>query len=109
VVPFEVDFGHRIKGYSALVEGLDGLAIWGAGAKGSTFLNLIDKQGTKVNCVIDINPKKQNRYIGGTGHPVISPSELIKKGIKNIIVMNVNYLDEIRAVTDPLGINLITL
>ena len=109
VVPFEVDFGQRIQGYSALVEGHEGVAIWGAGAKGSTFLNLIDKNATKVSYVIDINPKKQNRYIGGTGHPIISPSGLAGKGIKNIIVMNVNYLDEIRPVTDPLGINLITL
>jgi hypothetical protein len=59
--------------------------------------------------VIDINPKKQHQYIGGTGHYIIKPEELVVHDIKNIVVMNINYIDEIKAVTDPLGINLITL
>ena len=73
------------------------------------FLNLLDKHRTKLKCVIDINPKKQHRYVGGTGHYIIKPGELAEKGIKNIIVMNSNYIDEIRAVTEPLHINLVTL
>jgi hypothetical protein len=109
IIPFKVKFGEQMEKYSKLVKDLDGLAIWGAGAKGSTFLNLIDKQGTKVSYVIDINPKKQNMYIGGTGHPIISPAGIGDKGIKNIIVMNPNYLDEIRKTTEPLRINLLTL
>jgi hypothetical protein len=84
-------------------------AIWGVGAKGSTFLNLLDKKAEKVACVVDINPKKQHQYVGGTGHYIIKPDEIQEYKIENIIVMNINYIDEIKAVTDPLNINLITL
>lgn len=106
---YEVKFKGRLEEYNKLISSLKNVAIWGAGAKGSTFLNLLDKQCTKVKCVIDINPKKQHQYLGGTGHYIIKPEELAEQGIENIIVMNVNYIDEIKAVTEPLNIKLITL
>ena len=109
VQPYDVKFDAKLRQYDKLLTSHDDVAIWGAGAKGSTFLNLLDKQGTKLNYVIDINPKKQHRYVGGTGHFIIQPSELEEYGIKNVIVMNTNYLDEIVTFTKPLGINLITL
>lgn len=109
IVPYEVKFQEKLKEYDALLNRLPNIAIWGAGAKGSTFLNLLDKDAQKIKFVVDINPKKQHRYTGGTGHYIIKPQELEGKGIEHIIVMNENYLDEIKAVTDPLNINLITL
>lgn len=109
VKPYEIKFDQKLKEYSAILDANKNIAIWGAGAKGSTFLNLLDKGCSKVKYVIDINPRKQNQYLGGTGHPIIPPAELDGKGIENVIVMNVNYIDEIKAVTEPLNINLITL
>lgn len=109
VQPYEVKFSARIRQYDEMISGLGQVAVWGAGAKGSTFLNLLDKSATKVKCVIDINPKKQHRYVGGTGHYIIRPDELASQGIEHVIVMNINYIDEIRAITDPLNIKLITL
>ena len=109
VKPYEVKFSDKIKQYDQLISGLNNVAIWGVGAKGSTFLNLLDKDCTKIKCVVDINPKKQHRYVGGTGHYIIKPEELAAEGIENIIVMNINYIDEIKAITEPLNIKLITL
>jgi 2-polyprenyl-3-methyl-5-hydroxy-6-metoxy-1,4-benzoquinol methylase len=109
VAPYEVKFKDRIEEYGQLICNLKNVAIWGAGAKGSTFLNLLDKRNEKVKCVIDINPKKQHQYIGGTGHYIIKPNELTEQAVENVIVMNVNYIDEIKAVTGPLSIKLITL
>ncbi|MDZ4664468.1 MAG: class I SAM-dependent methyltransferase [Bacteroidota bacterium] len=106
---YDIRFQDRITEYRNLVSKHSNLAIWGAGAKGSTFLNLIDKDATKIKCVVDINPKKQDNFIGGTGHPIIKPKDLGNYKIDSIIVMNVNYLNEIKAITDPLGIKLITL
>lgn len=74
------------------------IAIWGAGAKGVTFLNLLDPNSKLIECVIDINPKKQGKYIPGTSHPIISPDELKFKKITDIIIMNPNYFDEINSV-----------
>jgi len=109
IQPYEVKFNDRIAEYDSLISRLINVAIWGAGAKGSTFLNLLDKDCKKIKYVIDINPKKQNQYVGGTGHKIIRPGELEGKGIENIIVMNKNYIDEIKTITQPLNINLITL
>jgi len=106
---YEIKFKDKITSYKKLVESNKNMAIWGAGAKGSTFLNLIDPSASKIKCVIDINPKKQNQFIGGTGHPIIRPQDIAKHGIDTVIVMNVNYVNEIKSFTDPLNIKLITL
>lgn len=109
IMPYIAKFKDRLTVYDALLLEKGSTAIWGVGAKGSTFLNLLDKKAEKVTCAIDINPKKQHQYVGGTGHYIIKPEELKENGIVNIIVMNENYIDEIKAVTEPLQINLITL
>jgi hypothetical protein len=109
IQPYDVKFKERIEGYKNMVNGPASVAIWGAGAKGSTFLNLIDKEADKVKCVIDINPKKQHKYVGGTGHYIIKPEELEQNNIEEIVVMNDNYINEIKAVTDKFQINLVTL
>lgn len=108
VQPFEVHFNKKLKEYKTKLDNLESVAIWGAGAKGSTFLNLVDKKREKVKAVIDINKRKQYQYIGGTGHQVTPPSQIDNEGIKNIIVMNHNYLEEIRTMTGN-NINLLTL
>jgi hypothetical protein len=107
--PYDVKFGEQLERYERMIENKADIAIWGAGAKGSTFLNLVDKYASKISCVVDINPKKQHQFIGGTGHFIIKPEELEKCGIKEIIVMNVNYLEEIRKYTEPLNIKLTAL
>lgn len=85
------------------------IAIWGAGAKGSTFLNLLDTQRQYVRCVIDINPAKQDKFIARTGHPIISPQKIQELAIQHIVVMNENYLDEIRDMLGGANISLTTL
>lgn len=107
--PYQVKFNERISQYESMITSSGNVAIWGAGAKGSTFLNLVDKQCAKVKCVFDINPKKQHRYTGGTGHYIFRPDELRQQNIDEIIVMNSNYIDEIKLITDQLKIKLITL
>lgn len=72
------------------------VAIWGAGAKGATFLNLVDPQRRLASCVIDMNPRKQGCFVGGTGHPIVDFREIPAKGIRTVLMMNPNYLDECR-------------
>ena len=106
---YNIRFKDKIKAYNELVMKHSNLAIWGAGAKGSTFLNLIDADASRVKCVIDINPKKQNMFLGGTGHPIIKPEDVYKYNIENAIVMNINYQNEIKPFAEKLNIKLITL
>lgn len=70
------------------------VAVWGAGAKGVTFLNVIDPDGMLIDCAVDISPDKQGLFIGGTGHEVVAPSELEARGVTSAILMNPNYRDE---------------
>lgn len=72
------------------------VALWGAGAKGATFANLVDPQGILLDCVIDLNPNKQGRFIPGSGHPIVSPLELPSRGVHDAILMNPNYREENR-------------
>ena len=67
------------------------LALWGAGAKGATLANLVDPEGTRIDCVVDLNPNKQGRYIPGTGQLIVAPSSLPHRGVKQAVLMNPNY------------------
>ena len=71
--------------------------IWGAAAKGVTFLNYLKKDiHQRIPFVIDINEAKQGKYCSGTGHKIMPPSILRhREDIKDIIIMNPNYLYEI--------------
>ena len=70
------------------------IALWGAGAKGATLANLVDPNRTLIDCVVDINPRKQGRYLPGTGHPIVAPAELPQRGVQQAILMNPNYRQE---------------
>lgn len=72
-------------------------AVWGAGAKGVTFLNLVDPDGVLVDCVVDVNPRKQGRFLPGTGHPIVGPESLPARGTREIVLMNPNYEHEVRS------------
>ncbi|WPC41055.1 class I SAM-dependent methyltransferase [Clostridium sp. JS66] len=71
------------------------VAVWGAGAKGVTFINLIDPNKKLIDSAIDINKNKQGCYIPGSAHEIVSYEQITKRNIKYIIVMNQNYYEEI--------------
>ena len=72
------------------------MAVLGAGAKGVTLLNLVDPSGARVDCVVDVNPKKQGRFLAGTGQAIVAPAALAERGVRHVLVLNPNYTDEIR-------------
>jgi len=84
-------------------------AIWGAGAKGVTFVNLIDPECKLIDCVIDLNNKKQGKFIAGTGHPIVNYKDIQSREIKSVVLMNPNYFDETSQLIEKsnLDINLI--
>ncbi len=71
------------------------VALWGAGAKGVTFANLIDSNCTLFDCIVDLNPNKQGRFVAGSGHPIVDYYELKKRNVRSVILMNPNYRTEI--------------
>jgi SAM-dependent methyltransferase len=70
------------------------VGVWGAGAKGVTFANLIDGSQQLLDCVVDLNPLKQGHYVPGTGHPIVSYQALTARGVSTVILMNPNYREE---------------
>lgn len=87
------------------------LALWGAGAKGVTFANLVDPQRNYITCVVDLNVLKQGGFLPGTGHPIVSDTALTSFGIDAIVVLNPNYAEEIhkRLAVSGLPIQIINL
>lgn len=81
------------------------VALWGAGAKGVTFLNSLSVPVERIPYVVDINTRKQGRYIPGTGQQIIAPESLSSYRPDVILVMNPNYLDEIRAAVGKIGLS----
>jgi len=77
-------------------------AIWGAASKGVIFAMLKERAGQPVDFAIDINPAKQNAYLPATGLFVESPAAAMSKlpGGSTVFVMNSNYLEEIRRMSD---------
>lgn len=81
------------------------VVLWGGGAKGVTFLNILDRSGQKaVAQVVDINPLKAGAFIAGTGHPIVPPPALREHRPDTVLVMNPEYEGEIRHMLDALGL-----
>jgi SAM-dependent methyltransferase len=70
--------------------------VWGAGAKGVAFLNHVGAGTDVVKCVVDVNPRKQGRFVPGTGQPIVAPGALREMRARSVLVANSNYLAEIR-------------
>jgi SAM-dependent methyltransferase len=79
------------------------VAVWGAGAKGTTFLNLV-RGSERVASVVDLNPRKHGKFVPGTGHRIVAPDALAGADWDRVIAMNAVYTDEIRASLRELGV-----
>lgn len=82
------------------------VALWGAGAKGATFANLIDPDCVLIDCVADLNPNKHGCYIPGTGHPIVAPANLPQRGVNSAVLMNPNYYKENMQLLSEAGIGI---
>ena len=84
--------------------------VWGAGAKGITFSNLLLRQGIAVDAIVDINPAKQGRFAGSSGLPILAPEQAARQfEDADVFVMNPVYLDEIKASVEKFNVNLISV
>lgn len=68
--------------------------IWGAGSKTVTFLNAL-KLSDQISLVVDINRRKWNRFVAGSGHRICSPEALAGMPVERVLVMNPMYREEV--------------
>ena len=80
------------------------IVVWGAGARGVTFLNLADSERT-IEYVVDINHRKHNQYVVGTGQRVVPPSFLEDYRPDHVIIMNPIYKEEITRDLSNMGLS----
>jgi len=99
VAHFVAHYPERLAALRAQTESLRRdsrrAVVWGAGAKGVTFLNVLAIQPEFIPYVVDINPRKQGMYVPGTGQQIVHPERLRAYAPDVIFVMNPNYREEI--------------
>jgi hypothetical protein len=79
------------------------VVLWGGGSKATSFLNLL--RPAIVDYVVDVNGRKQEKYVVGTGQQIVPPEFLREYMADEIICMNPNYLDEITRQVWALGLD----
>lgn len=81
------------------------VVVWGGGAKGVMFLNLLGVNAAAgIDWVVDINPRKQGHFIPLTAQKIVGPEHLTRDPPDLVIVMNSEYEREIKATLDDIGI-----
>ena len=79
------------------------VVVWGGGSKWITFLNTLRIQG-QVQYMVDVNSRKQGMYVAGAGQKIVAPEFLREYKPDVVIIMNPIYKDEIRQITENLGL-----
>lgn len=104
---FEQSYRRAIAQWSQRLEDFANaskrVALWGAGTKGIMFLNSVPS-ARSVTCVVDINRRKQGRFIAGTGTPIVAPEALITIAPDVVLLTNPAYAVEVQGTLDELGL-----
>jgi hypothetical protein len=79
------------------------VALWGAGAKGATLAALADPDRDTIDCLVDVNPAKQGKFIPGSAHPIVAPADLAARGVRHVVPMNPAYRAEVAAMLPANG------
>jgi SAM-dependent methyltransferase len=79
--------------------------LWGAGSKGVTFLNSLSGLADVVHAAVDQNPRKQGRFVPGTGHRILPPDALPSDRPDAVVLLNPLYRDEVASALGRLRIS----
>ncbi len=82
----------------------DEVVIWGAGTKGTMFLNTL-AEAENIRYAVDINPRKTGTFLPGTGQEIVSPESLRRIRPRAVVVLNPLYVDEISRSLAEVGVD----
>jgi threonine dehydrogenase-like Zn-dependent dehydrogenase len=107
---FSTRFAEKLAGWRQRIDELRSdrrrVVIWGAGAKGVMFLNLLRvTAGAGIDWAVDINPRKQGHFVPLMGQRIVGPDCLLRNPPDLVIVMNAEYECEVRSMIDVMGID----
>jgi SAM-dependent methyltransferase len=75
----------------------EGVAAYGAAAKGNTLLNAASVTIDEVGYVVDRNPHKQGRFLPGSHLPILEPDHVRRDKPDYLLLLPWNLRDEITA------------
>ncbi|MHC4983007.1 MAG: class I SAM-dependent methyltransferase [Planctomycetota bacterium] len=105
---FASRFNRRASHWRKYLKGLRAesrqAVFWQAGSRGVTLLNAMDRSEELVRYVVDINPRKQGRYIPGSAQQIVAPELLRRHRPAAVVIMNPVYRTEIGENLNKLGI-----
>jgi hypothetical protein len=93
----------RFATISGLARRPNHLVLWGMSGKGVILASLLPEG--LVSCGIDTNRAKQGRYAATSGLQIHPPDWLTSVESSTVLVMNPNYVGEIRNLVERLGAN----
>jgi 2-polyprenyl-3-methyl-5-hydroxy-6-metoxy-1,4-benzoquinol methylase len=107
---FNARFTAKVAHWLQYIDGLRSerrrVVVWGAGAKGVMFLNLLKmKAGAGIDWVVDINPRKHGHFVPLMGQKIVGPEYLLQDLPDLVIVMNPEYEPEVRTTIKSIGIS----
>jgi SAM-dependent methyltransferase len=75
----------------------EGVAAYGAAAKGNTLLNAASVTTDQIGYVVDRNPHKQGRFLPGSHLPILEPDHVRRDKPEYLLLLPWNLRDEITA------------